>query len=86
MIKFNDKKYEKVVSDEYFFLYNFETNKIYLFNKTSRYIMEQITIGVNIEDIIENFCEYDDFDVDIVTKDFKRALQFFYKEEFIYDE
>lgn len=85
MIKFNDKKYEKVVSDEYFFLYNFETNKIYLFNQTSRYIMEQITIGVNIEDIIKTFCD-DGYDVERVTKNFKRTLQFFYKEEFIYDE
>lgn len=86
MIRFNNKKYEKVESDECFFLYNFETNKIYLFNKTSRYIMEQITIGINIEDIIKNFCKYDDYDIEIVTNDFKRALHFFYKEEFIYEE
>jgi hypothetical protein len=47
--------------------------------------MEQITIGVNIEDIIKTFCD-DGYDVERVTKDFKRTLQFFYEEEFIYDE
>ena len=86
MVKFNDKKFEKIVMNDSLSLYGYKKNKIYLFNETSRYIFERIISGILLDDIIEEFCENGDYDLKIVKADFEKTIQFFYIEEIIYNE
>ena len=86
MVKFNDEKFEIITSDTSFSLYGFEKNKIYLFNETSRYIIERILLGASLDDIIKDFCANNDYDIQTVEEDFNKTIQFFYREEIVYNE
>ena len=85
MVKFNEEKFEKIISDDSFSLYDFKKNKVYLFNETSQYIIESMVMGKSLDDIIEDFCADSDYDIKTVRNDFEKTVQFFYREEIIHN-
>lgn len=86
MINFNKNNFEIISIEPSVTLFGVENKKLYFLNETSKYIFESITNGISLEVAVNTFCKNRDFDINVVSNDFKKTIDYLLKEGIFCDE